>query len=162
MVGSTGRAGSPTPWITTAGSWEVVKADVEATIVDLKEKRGYELSQLGFIGFCWGGKQALRYASDSRFHAAATAHPSFLALEDIEAAQCPLAILPSKDEPEMAELKEAMLAKDFADKCVWQRFDDMPHGWCGARGDWSNEHDSKRASEALNIFADFFVKCFAQ
>ena len=41
-----------------------------------------------------------------------------------------------------------MFAKDLGDKCVWKRFDDMPHGWCAARGDRSKEHDAKQASIA--------------
>jgi dienelactone hydrolase len=40
--------------------------------------------------------------------------------------------------------------------CITQRFDDMHHGFCAARGDWTNELQAKRASEAVGIVTDFF------
>ena len=32
----------------------------------------------------------------------------------------------------------------------------MTHGWCGARGDWTNEEVAKEANEAFGITATFF------
>ena len=142
-------------WISEAGSWEVVLNDVNAMFDYLKEN-GYSTNKVGFVGFCWGGKQAFRLAADPRFAACATAHPSFLTEEDAQNAKVPLAVLLSKDEPDLESVKKILLAKPFGDRCVWDRFDNMHHGWCTARGDWSNEVQAARASEALNIFANFF------
>ncbi len=56
---------------------------------------------------------------------------------------------------------EALKAKPFFDRCLVQRFPDMHHGWVAARGDWSDPLQARRATEALQIFSDFFRRCLA-
>lgn len=50
-----------------------------------------------------------------------------------EQVKVPMIIMPSKDDPDHAPLKEVLDAKDFGDKCRYHRFDDMHHGFCAAR-----------------------------
>ena len=145
------------PWITTAGSAEVIDKDVNSIINYLNEN-GYSTEKLGFLGFCWGGKHAVRYCSDERFRACATAHPSFLKEEDVINAKCPVAALLSKDEAPLEDVKKALLSHSFGNRCIWDRYPDMHHGWCAARGDWSNETQAKRASEAMQVFIGFFSR----
>lgn len=71
-------------------------------------------------------------------------------------AQCPLALLPAGDDPQLDDLMEALSTKPFADKCVHKRFDDMHHGFCAARGDWTIDAQRERAVEAMNVVTEFF------
>lgn len=54
----------------------------------------------------------------------------------------------------MATLKEASPA--VYDKSGHHRFDDVHHGFCAARGDWTVELQAKRANEALKLVTDFY------
>lgn len=67
--------------------------------------------------------------------------------------------------------------KPFGDKCAHHRFDgkwrhdmmmkqwhidmytlDVPHGFAAARGDYTDELHKKRATEAIQLTANFFSK----
>ena len=39
-----------------------------------------------------------------------------------------------------------------------QKFEDMHHGWCAARGDWSDPLQKQRATEAVQLFVEFFTE----
>lgn len=41
-------------------------------------------------------------------------------------------------------------------RCVYQRFDDQTHGFCAARGDWSQPSVAAAATKAIGILTDFF------
>ena len=45
--------------------------------------------------------------------------------------------------------------RDFGPRCVYKRFDDQTHGFCAARGDWSQPEVAAAATEAIGIIADF-------
>lgn len=51
-----------------------------------------------------------------------------------------------------------MKHKNFAVESVHKRFENMHHGFCGGRGDWTNPEQFKAGLEAINIFADYFAK----
>lgn len=56
----------------------------------------------------------------------------------------------------------AVLAKKpFGDKCKMVVFDDMHHGFCAARGDYTNELNAKRANEAIQLTVNFFSDLFS-
>jgi hypothetical protein len=48
--------------------------------------------------------------------------------------------------------------RPFASRCVYKRYDDQVHGFCAARGDWSQPEVAAAAGEAIGILADFFNK----
>lgn len=57
----------------------------------------------------------------------------------------------------------AVLAKKpFGDKCKEVRFDDMHHGFCAARADYTNEQNVKRANEAIQLTVNFFSQLFKE
>jgi len=86
-------------------------------------------------------------------------HPSLFSVDDAAGIVCPILTLPSKDEAPLLDLKEALEAiPEIGQHCVWQRFDDMHHGWCGARGDWTVPEQARRATEAIELTKTFFAK----
>lgn len=72
---------------------------------------------------------------------------------------CPVALLPSKDEAPEAEFVALLKAKLHGDRSVFRRFDDMPHGWCAARGDFSNPLNAQRTTEALELVVGLLRSC---
>lgn len=89
-------------------------------------------------------------------------HPSFVDVADAEKAGAPVLAIPSKDEPDMTEYMQVLSKKPFGDKCKHVRFDDVHHGFCAARGDYTDELNAKRANEAIKLSADFFSGLFEQ
>ena len=142
-------------WITTAGSWEVANADLQATIGHLKATRS--ISSFGALGFCWGGCMALRAGADAQFSAVGCVHPTFFGSDELFADQnqAPAIILPANGDP-MESVKAVFDKKPYGPKCVYRRFDDQTHGFCAARGDWTKPEVAAAASEAIGLLAAFF------
>ena len=51
-----------------------------------------------------------------------------------------------------------MKDKPFAERNFQKRFDDMRHGFAGARGDLKNELVAKSVNEVVEISVNFFHK----
>lgn len=94
------------------------------------------------------------------FVGASCIHPSFVDVADAEKAGAPILSIPSKDEPDMTEYMAVLAQKPFGDKCKLVRFDDMSHGFCASRGDYTDALNAQRSNEAIKLTADFFSACF--
>ncbi|PWA03556.1 hypothetical protein BB558_000240 [Smittium angustum] len=139
------------------GTYEVIKDDLDATKNHIKNVEGFE--NVALIGFCWGAKIVMNLsAHDSFYKAGALVHPSLLEISDFENAQCPMVLLPSMNERDFTEDFAVISAKPFGSLCYHQRFDDMIHGWCAARGEWADAHIASRANEAFSIVVSNFRK----
>ncbi|KAL9541236.1 hypothetical protein MBANPS3_009240 [Mucor bainieri] len=145
-------------WVGRVGTIEVVTPDVERSVKYLKEG-GVDAATL--VGFCWGAKIAVQLTSTMPFFVGASlVHPSFVDVKDAEKAGAPILALPSKDEPDMTEYMEVLAKKPFGKQCKHVRFDDMVHGFCAARGDYTDKLNAQRATEAIQLTANFFSECF--
>jgi len=143
-------------FITEFGTYQVVEPFLKATVAHLK---GVGAKSIGTIGFCWGAKIAIVAGNgqlDPDVKAIAGIHPSMLTVEDAENLTVPACILPSKDEEQMEDIQEVLNKKPFASKNIWKRFDDMHHGWAGARGNWEDPVVGERAREAIDITIKFY------
>ncbi|KAJ1719996.1 hypothetical protein LPJ53_005310 [Coemansia erecta] len=137
----------------TRGSWESNKGDYTA-IRDYLKSNGAE--SVGLIGFCWGGHIVVSALTELEGYAGgAIVHPALISDGDLSKVNAPLLALPSKDEPDFTQDFAGLEGKPFFDKCKMVRFDDMFHGFCGARGDWSNEEQAKRANDAIALVVSF-------
>ena len=100
-------------------------------VKETTESRG--IREWGALGLCWGGKPVSIASAAERslgWKAAAQVHPSMLDPEDAKAINIPFALLASADEDK--EAVERFGANLMADKLL-ETFDDMSHGWMGAR-----------------------------
>lgn len=138
------------PWITEENKH--VPEDITGVLNYLKIEK--QCTEFGTVGFCWGGKMSILQGSSGDFKAVASAHPSFLAVEDAQALTCPVLLLPSKDEPDLTDFINA--AKEKFPESNLVPFLDMHHGWCTARGDWTIEEQKAKAWEAIQLFIKFF------
>ncbi|KAJ1938048.1 hypothetical protein FBU59_004565 [Linderina macrospora] len=149
-----GKEGVFMEFARTRGSWAAVKGHYQ-TAYEYLQKNG--CSKIGVIGFCWGGKMVVEALKEVEGLAGgAIVHPAMITDQDFGEIKAPLLALPSKDEPDYTEGFKKAKALAFGDKCEMVRFDDMFHGFCGARGDWSNETQAKRANDAIKLLAKFF------
>jgi dienelactone hydrolase len=96
--------------------------------------RGLGATSIGVIGMCWGAKVALSALKDGTVSACCGPHPSFLDVSDVTDAKGPICLLLSKDEAPALDVKEVLETNQFKDKNVFSRYDDLYHGFLGARG----------------------------
>ncbi len=139
------------PWI--AEENKHVDDDVAAVLEYLERVKS--CSMFGTVGFCWGGKMSvLQGGKSGKFKVVASAHPSFLTVDDAKALTSPVLLLPSKDEPDLSDFMAAAKVGFPTSNLVL--FPDMHHGWCTARGDWTVEEQRIKAWEAIQLFIQFF------
>ncbi|PVU84957.1 hypothetical protein BB560_007204, partial [Smittium megazygosporum] len=144
-----------TQFIQTKGNYAVMEKDINAVKDYLMEKEGF--SSIFSIGFCWGAKIVMNIADKNPFiKGGALVHPSLLEHSDFVNCKVPIILLPSMNEYDMAPEYETLKAKPFGHKCFHQRFEDMTHGWCAARGEWNNPLVAARANEAFTIVVKNF------
>ncbi|KAJ2358303.1 hypothetical protein IWW50_001366 [Coemansia erecta] len=137
-----------------AGSWEANEGSYRAVLDHFKQNN---VTSVGVIGFCWGGKMVVTALSKLEgLSGGAIVHPALIEGDDMTKVNAPLMVLPSKDEPDFTTEFNAMKDKPFFSQCFMERFDDMFHGFCGARGDWGNAEQAKRANDAIGLLVGFF------
>ncbi|OLY84539.1 putative AIM2 family protein [Smittium mucronatum] len=144
-------------WVKEKGSYEVLQSDFNAVknyLVNVEK-----IDRVFLIGFCWGAKMVMELSAHDKFYlGGALVHPSLLDISDFENAQAPMIILPSQNERDFSKDYEVLTAKSFGPLCYQQRFDDMIHGWCAARGEWSDQKVAERANEAFRAVVSGFSK----
>ncbi|KAI9358338.1 Alpha/Beta hydrolase protein [Zopfochytrium polystomum] len=144
--------------IFSVAPYDRVVKEVGATREYLKTVEGAE--KFGLVGFCWGGRNVALLTQDPVFSAAALVHPGAVSEAEAEKVSAPLLVMPAKDDSvEVFEKLVAVVrAKPFGDRVEYHRFDDVPHGFCASRSDFSDPLMAKRANEAIAKMHDFFVK----
>lgn len=138
---------------------EVIKPKTE-WVIDRLKKQGVE--EFGSIGFCWGAKMSLNMQKEGLVGPIACPHPSFITDDDITSPMvAPVCMLPSKDEEPFTKVEQVLKTDPaWKDVNVYQRFDNMHHGWTAARMDMNDEENKKEANCAIDIMIDFFIKAF--
>ncbi|KAJ2821622.1 hypothetical protein FBU31_004843 [Coemansia sp. 'formosensis'] len=139
-----------------AGSWESNNA---AYVQGQEYLRNSGATSVGIIGFCWGGRHVVTALEKlDGYVGGAIVHPAMVTSGDFAKVKAPLMALPSKDE-DMAMYKngfEELKAKPFGAQCRLESFEDMTHGFCGARGDWADPVVAKRANDAIQFLVTYF------
>ncbi|BFZ61657.1 hypothetical protein YB2330_002730 [Saitoella coloradoensis] len=113
--------------------------------------------KLGAYGFCWGSKILLQ--ADAFFGGIALVHPSLLEDSDADNVKCPVALLASKEETieKCAGFWEKLEKKEFAEKNMYKRYDDVAHGFAAARSDWSEgKVEGERARDVYQTMSEWF------
>ncbi|KAJ2747471.1 hypothetical protein GGI20_000460 [Coemansia sp. BCRC 34301] len=141
----------------TAGSWGTNK---QAYIQGIEHLHGSGATSVGLVGFCWGGKMVVTALEDlDGFVGGAIVHPAMVVSDDFAKVKAPLMALPSKDE-DMGLYKSGFAGlkadKPFGAQCRLESFEDMTHGFCGARGDWADPAIAKRANDVIQLLVTFF------
>lgn len=138
-------------WVKDSFSYEAMKADI-TTVLEHANKEGY--AKVVIFGFCAGAKVAAGFAEAGIAAGWIGLHPSFVNDDDSKAFTCPALVIPSKNEADMKPFMENIPEPYKADS-AHHRFDDVEHGFCGARGDWNGGVYTQRATEAAKLSAEF-------
>jgi len=143
-------------WLQEVGNWnKTVKDDTLAIINHYKTTEN--ITDFGIFGFCWGGKVAVQASTDiPELKAAGLVHPASVLNEEAEGVQVPMYLLPTANEPNMLPFY-IVLQRKFGTNCGHRRFDDMFHGFSGARGNFSNPLNRLRVDEVIEILGTFFT-----
>ncbi|KAJ6637566.1 putative AIM2 family protein C30D10.14 [Pseudolycoriella hygida] len=142
-------------WMDRVGDWNgIVKPDL-INVVQYYKNRGVE--EFAIYGMCWGGKIATLAAIElsEYFKASGLVHPSLVTDDEAEIVQIPMYLMPSKDERNMTSFYQILQSK-FGDNSGHRRFDDMSHGFTGARGNFSDPLIRERVDEVINKLGIFF------
>ena len=145
------------------GQYESFKSDLLERVVPELQKRG--CNQLMYLGFCWGGKNALALVADEElskcFTKAGGIHASLKEPEvdasNATAAKLPLMLLQACNDLPLPPLWEALQASPTAGKHVARTYYEVAHGFCGARGDRSDPVVAAAVKSALQTTMDFFA-----
>ncbi|KAF9208385.1 hypothetical protein BGZ49_008970 [Haplosporangium sp. Z 27] len=146
-------------WIGANGDFK--KNHIDKVILQaVEDLRADGCTTFSIFGQCWGAYVSLLAASEPNqpFLAAGGPHPSMTNIETVKDVKCPLILLASKDEADMVPVIESLKHKNFPVESFQARFDNVHHGWCGSRGDWSNPEELKAGLEVVNYLGEYFAK----
>jgi len=148
------------PFFARNGTWSQNKPDLLNTIKYYQDT--YGVRKVGMYGFCWGGKMQVFSAGDPDFkeklHALGLVHPSKVTTEDAKDVHMPALLLPSKDEPDMLPFMEVLKKNGVGSLSGHHRYDDMSHGFAGARSDFSDPKVRGNVEDVIQRLKGFFKK----
>ncbi|GJJ68114.1 hypothetical protein EMPS_00460 [Entomortierella parvispora] len=126
----------------------------------VEDLRADGCTTISIFGLCWGASIAIKAASEpgQPFLATGGPHPSFTTIETVKDVKCPLILLASKDEADMIPILDSVKHNDFPVESFQKRFDNVRHGWCGSRGDWSDPEQLKAGLEVVDLLGAYFAK----
>jgi len=144
-------------WIKSAGDYSRIRA---LLVPVLERVRAQGAKSVGLVGFCWGARMCMNALQEGLVDAVALCHPSFVEDKDFEGGIASLkggvAILRSKDEAPMQPTKDIFAAAN-SPKFVVADFDNMHHGFMGARADFNDAENVKAVEEGVKIVSNFFA-----
>lgn len=120
---------------------------------------------IGVVGFCLGSAITLNFSmANAIVKGNAMLHPSYVQMggnvQDLTKVQAPILMITTKDDPKKPYDQVfdivSKLPGSIGSKSVAHRFEDMDHGFAGARGDWSSVEQAQRIREALQLCSNFF------
>jgi dienelactone hydrolase len=148
-----------------ANTVEVVKQYLQAA-----QERYPEITEWVIVGFCWGGKIAALLSKgqpQKGIVASVQVHPAFLDTADAAEIKIPHLVLASKDEDAnvVKEYKEAFQKYAGADQNVAKSevhtFEDMHHGWMGARAKLDEVEYKEKFNQGYKLVAEWINKHFS-
>ncbi|KAJ2789692.1 hypothetical protein H4R20_007135 [Coemansia guatemalensis] len=145
-----------TEFARTRGSWEQNRDMLKATLALLRSEG---TTEIGSVGFCWGARLSLSaLGEDCGIKAVSLVHPSMLTKEDFEKAKGPVLLLTSKDDPEFIDEFAIVKNGPFGGLSYQERFVDRVHGFCAARGDFTDPAVTKDVNRVIQLTSGFLIK----
>jgi len=150
-------------FIQIEGSYAKCEPVLSATIKHAVDQLGAK--HIGLVGFCWGAAITLNFTMHNGIvKGNALLHPSYVQMggnvQDLTKVQAPILMITTKDDPktpyEQVFEVVSSLPGAVGSKSVAHRFEDMHHGFAGARGNWASVENAQRIREALQLCSNFF------
>jgi len=144
-------------WLQRFADWDtVVKPDL-MNIVRYYQSQGVQ--EFAMFGMCWGGRIGTNVAIElsDYFKAIGIVHPSGVNNSEASSVRIPMYLLLSSAQPDMLPFYQ-VLRNNFGDNSGHRRFDDMHHGFSGARGNFSNPINVSHTNEVIRTLGAFFER----
>jgi len=93
-----------------------------------------------------------------KLHSLGLVHPSKVTTEDAKDVHIPALLLPSKDEPDMLPFLEVLKKNGVGSLSGLHRYEGMPHGFSGARSDFSDPKVRRDVEDVIERLKVFFKK----
>ncbi|TPX30528.1 hypothetical protein SmJEL517_g05916 [Synchytrium microbalum] len=126
--------GGPVPvyqWIQDTCPWPVVEKDLPLVHEYLKKTA----ESICWVGTCYGGMiGSIVMGRVSYLTAGVFIHPGTMSMKDPKYHRGPVYLMPSRDEPDLLPYYAELQKRPFGAISKHTRFENMPHGWCSARG----------------------------
>jgi carboxymethylenebutenolidase len=136
---------------------ERVQADILKLCGYFQKKK---ITQIGIMGFCWGGRQAFNASVNGVVKAAVSFHGGGVSETTCKDVKCPIFIIQASldNYPPMATVETIKKTLEGMKKEVQLKvFPDVNHGF-GIRADSKDKHAVKQAELALQDAMDFLAK----
>ncbi|PVF95600.1 hypothetical protein CPB86DRAFT_863715 [Serendipita vermifera] len=125
------------------------------------------VTKLYIYGLCWGGKIAtltgthtMNIDGESKpvVDGTAAIHPAMMSVADAAELKVPIAVYASGDEDveEYKKIADVLANNDFKEKNAYRVYQNMHHGWAGARADLEKEDNHKEFTDVYSRLATFF------
>jgi len=136
---------------------ERVQADIVKACSYLQKKK---ISQIGIMGFCWGGRQAFNASTNGLVKAAVSFHGGGVSDKTCKDVKCPVFIIQAglDNYPSLAVVEGIKKGLEALNKEVQLKvFPDVNHGF-GIRADSNDKHATKQAELAFQDAIQFLGK----
>jgi len=143
-------------WVNRVGNWDlIVKPGLLNTVRHYQQTKGVE--EFAIYGMCFGAGISTLAAIElsTYFKASGLVHPSFVTDDQAEFVEIPMYLMPASTDMDMSYFYQVIQSK-FGDNSGHRRFDDMPHGFTGARGNFSDPVVRERVDEVITKLGVFF------
>mmetsp|Transcript_20637 Transcript_20637/g.23356 ORF Transcript_20637/g.23356 Transcript_20637/m.23356 type:complete len:255 (-) Transcript_20637:71-835(-) len=146
-------------------AWEKLKVDFDEKLLPHLAEKGIE--KVGLVGFCWGAWLNFHAMHNEKFTCGANLHPSIrlencFGSNEVELAKgvkCPQLVFAASNDPDNVkgdgEVLQVLKAAPFGDKCVFQEFPEVNHGFV-TRGDVSTPEVARDVKIAMEGVVAFF------
>jgi len=141
-------------WFNYTCSWEDARSNLKTLIQHYKEDGA---TSFGIFGFCWGGKISVLAGTElPDIKCIGLVHPSGVKTTEANKVKCPVIILPSSEEHDLMPFRNIIVDRLGEDACVHHKFENMKHGFCAARGDFTDPATKQAVGEVIDHLDSFF------
>ncbi|XP_037040525.1 uncharacterized protein LOC119077418 [Bradysia coprophila] len=144
-------------WLQRVGNWDTIVRPDLINVVRYYQSQGVQ--EFAIFGMCWGGRIGTSAAIElsDYFKAIGIVHPSNVNNNEAPLVRVPMYLLPSSAQPDMLPFYQ-VLRINFGDNSGHRRFNDMPHGFAGASGNFSNPINQMHVNEVIRTLGVFFAR----
>ncbi|CAF1472439.1 unnamed protein product [Rotaria magnacalcarata] len=148
-------------WVAGVNDWAKISKDLK-TVADWL-KKSYNENQIGLVGFCWGGLQAVRACSNlsTLFFTGISIHGSSLTPAEVSQLQQPMLFIAAGNDPALIPNISSAIEQsnmEISKKCEYQTYSTMGHGFVAAGANYSNPENVNAITDVHKTVRNYLDK----